>query len=87
MRKSAATDALFVKAKEEEESRRMRLALLRTKQQVWVHAGGNQHAVEEATWRVRDVVARRAGARRSWRARSRHKDNQILDVPFRNEKE
>eukprot|EP00961_Rhodomonas_salina_P012576 169316-Rhodomonas_salina.1 len=38
MGKSTAADALFVKAKEEEESRRVKLALLCSKPQVWVHA-------------------------------------------------
>eukprot|EP00961_Rhodomonas_salina_P175925 2371672-Rhodomonas_salina.1 len=53
MGRSAAADALFVKTKEEEESRGVRLALLCTKQQVWVHAGGDKRAVEEATCKMR----------------------------------
>eukprot|EP00961_Rhodomonas_salina_P208813 2817764-Rhodomonas_salina.1 len=56
MGRSTAADA-FVKAKEEEESRRMRLALRRTKLQVWVHAG-------EQACRGRSHVRAR---RKSWK--------------------
>eukprot|EP00961_Rhodomonas_salina_P216379 2922806-Rhodomonas_salina.1 len=63
MGRSAAADALFVKAKEEEESKRMRLALRRTKQQVWVHAGG-----QACRGRSHVENARPAGAwRKSWK--------------------
>ena len=46
MGKSAAADALFLNATEKEESRRMKLALLRSKPQVWVHAGEGSRAVK-----------------------------------------
>eukprot|EP00961_Rhodomonas_salina_P003738 51635-Rhodomonas_salina.1 len=71
MGRSAAADALFVKAKEEEESRRVKLALLRSKPQVWVHAGRGSHAVKRRPGEKKRSPAeiRTGRKKKSWEAK------------------